>query len=236
MKESFERITVFDMKEKSDSDNRYQAHSGQRECVRCGNCCKSGGPAFHLQDRAIVEKKKIELQHLFTIREGEPVHENVRNKVSFATSDIIKIKGRDNTWSCLFFDEDRHQCLIYENRPAECRALKCWDTTDIENIYAIDYLTRKDLLQSVRGLWDLVKEHQQRCAYMPIYSLIKDTEQSKTRKKVSELNQIIAYDNQIRNLTVEKAGISPGITDFLFGRPLVVTLKPVMQNKRIIVS
>ena len=36
---------------------------------------------------------------------------------------------------------------------------------EIEKIYAKNRLTRKDLISSIEGLWDLVEEHQNQCGY-----------------------------------------------------------------------
>ncbi len=63
---------------------------------------------------------------------------------------------------------------IYNDRPLECRALKCWDTRELEQIYAAKRLTRRDLISNVKGLWDLIEDHQVRCDYIKIRDLIAD--------------------------------------------------------------
>ena len=79
-------------------------------CRRCGTCCKKGGPAFHLADRAIIEKGAIQLKHLTTIREGEPAWDNVSGGVLPAPTDIIKIKSRPGGRTCVFYDEEAAAC------------------------------------------------------------------------------------------------------------------------------
>ena len=72
------------------------------ECIRCGTCCEKGGPALHAEDKALVEAGRIHTRYLYTIRKGERVHDNVRNCLIPATSDIIKLKGKNQSWVCVF--------------------------------------------------------------------------------------------------------------------------------------
>jgi Fe-S-cluster containining protein len=139
-------------------------------------------------------------------------------------SDIIKIKGKEDTWTCIFFDEQNKQCSIYNDRPQECRALKCWDTRELEKMYARRRLTREDLIAGIEGLWDLIKDHQERCDYQKIKKLINDLAgpyKDKARKKLLE---IIQFDAEIRQLVVDQGGLEPAMLDFVFGRSLKKTL------------
>ena len=128
------------------------------ECARCGTCCIKGGPSFHHEDKELIDKGIILSKFLYTIREGELSYDNVKECLLPAASDIIKIKGQKDSWTCAFFNEN--ECTIYDNRPLECRLLTCWDTREIEKVYSKNRLTRKDLLSAVEGLWDLIEEHQ----------------------------------------------------------------------------
>ncbi len=117
----------------------------------------------------------------------------------------------------MFFDERENNCLIYEDRPLECRVLKCWDTREIEQIYSKNRLTRKDILSDIEGLWGLIEDHQSRCDYEKIGCLVKDLDGDKKNDALETLLEIIQYDVHIRSLIVEKSGTDPEITDFLFG-------------------
>jgi Fe-S-cluster containining protein len=208
------------------TENSPQSSSASRPgaCVRCGTCCQKGGPAIHQDDRVLIEKGGIPSKYLYTIRRGEVVRDNVKGRLMPADSDIIKIKGRDDAWTCVFFDEAEKSCTIYNNRPLECRALKCWDTRELEKIYAGGRLTRKDLISGVEGLWDLIKDHQKRCDYEEIRNLIKNLHGASSKHARRRLSEIIRYDTEIRELVVSKGGMDPQMLDFLFGRPLVKTL------------
>jgi Fe-S-cluster containining protein len=196
-------------------------------CLRCGTCCRKGGPAFHLADRPLIESGTIPLRDLFTIRKGERVKDPIRGVVRPVDTELIKIRGGANTWTCTYFDERDSCCRIYTGRPLECRLLKCWDTTDVEEMTARECLTRRHLLEGVAGLWDLVAEHEARCSCEKLGEMManfKKERQQRTKKAIAE---ILNYDRHLRQLVVEKSRIDPEILDFLFGRPLEKTLAMV---------
>ena len=196
------------------------------ECRRCGTCCRKSGPGLHLEDQVLVESGKIPLKYLFTIRQGEPAFDNVSRVIAPAVTDIIKIQevsdGRD---VCAFYDPSQRGCSIYPDRPAECRALKCWDTEEIERIYSCRRLTRRHLLSRVEGLWDLVQEHQERCDYGYIAELAAQLKQQHAPEAPhAELLKLIRYDDSLRQVTRERSKIDPRMLLFLFGRPLSLTI------------
>jgi Fe-S-cluster containining protein len=194
------------------------------ECIRCGTCCEKGGPGFHIEDRMLIDKGLIPSRYLYTIREGELARDNVKGRLMPVESDIIKIKGKEDSWMCIFFDDVSKKCTVYDDRPLECRALKCWDTRELEKIYANRRLTRKDLVSQVKGLWDLIEDHQTRCDYKKIQDLIKDLTGVKRTQARRKLLEIIRYDAEMRNLVVSRGGLDADMLDFLFGRPLTQTL------------
>ncbi len=199
--------------------------SRRSSCLRCGTCCQKGGPSFHLADQFLIEKGMIPAKYLFTIRKGELALDNVNGGLIPADSDIIKINGRGDTWTCWFYDQPAHSCMIYENRPLECRVLKCWDTADLERVYAEDRLTRKDLVSDVHGLWDLVTDHQARCDYSTIQRLAAAVLAGKRKQELRELIEVIRYDLELRRLVVAQGGLDAAMLDFLFGRPLIRTIQ-----------
>jgi len=187
---------------------------GITECSRCGTCCKKGGPCFHLEDKILIEKGIILSKYLYTIREGELFYDNIKECILPAVSDIIKIKGQKESWTCIFFNEKENECTVYDNRPIECRALKCWDTREIEKIYSKNRLTRKDLLSNVEGLWGLA-----------LTLFIDILKKEKKDGALKDILDIIEYDAQIRELVVQKGGLDPEMTDFIFGRPITETIR-----------
>lgn len=207
------------------NDSKPKPDTTTTECRRCGTCCKKGGPSFHLEDKVLIEKGIILSKHLYTIRKGELSFDNVKGCILPASSDIIKIKGHKGSWTCVFFDEKNHECTIYDTRPMECRVLKCWDTREIEKIYAKNRLTRKDLISSIEGLWDLVEGHQKQCGYDLLTLFIDALNTDKKDDALKGILEIIEHDIKIRELVVQEAGLESDLTDFLFGRPITETIK-----------
>ncbi len=200
------------------------------DCTRCGTCCKKGGPCFHIEDKLLIEKGVILSKFLYTIRKGEKVYDNVRENIQTADSDIIKIKSRKGDLACVFFDENENRCEIYENRPAECKALKCWDTLEIEHIYSENRLERKNIIGNIEGLWELVEDHQARCDYKTISNIAKNLNDN-MNDSVGSILEIVRYDAHIRRLALEKGSIDPGIADFLFGKPMTETIRNYVPKK-----
>ena len=195
------------------------------QCIRCGICCEKGGPSFHIQDRSLIENGTIHTRYLYTIRKGELVHDNVQGHLKPADSDIIKIKGKSPSWECVFFQKKDTSCGIYDHRPLECRLLKCWDTQDMEAAYEKDRLTRQDILAGIEGLWELVTGHEKQCGHDVINRALQESDGVLTKQAQELLSGAIQYDRAIRQLVLENGNVTPDMIDFLFGRPLTVTLK-----------
>jgi len=203
-----------------------QAVTSDRTCRRCGTCCRKGGPALHRQDSPLIEDGRIPAETLYTIRPGEPVQDNVAGRPSFADSDIIKIKGGGADWCCRFLETATNRCTIYDHRPVECRVLQCWDIRAIEALYERERLTRRDLLQGVEGLWDLIEDHERRCNYRRLRDLAGRLSGNSAEQKAAlgDITEMVKYDESLRQLLVENGHTPAGMLDFLLGRPLTQTL------------
>ena len=197
-----------------------------RYCRRCGTCCRKGGPTLHLEDLRLLDEGILPPSHLFTIRAGEPVHDNIRGGIHPVEEDLVKIRGAGDTWACIYYDEARKGCRIYENRPLECRVLKCWDTAEIEAVYVRDRFSRRLLLNGAKQLWELIEDHQTRCDYAEISTLLNDLRRRDPQAD-RLLREKVLYDIHLRVLVVERGLAAMEMTPFLFGRPLVETLKPL---------
>ena len=208
-------------------DKKTNPVTDQAHCRRCGTCCRKGGPALHLEDQALVDSGKIPLKDLMTFRQGEPVYDNVTGSIAPAVTDIIKTKSADeNSSDCIYFDADRKGCCIYDDRPSECAAMQCWDTSEIEGMYNTRRLTRRHLLAKVEGLWDLVVHHQERCDYGHVAELADRIRQHRRVDEAEkELLELIRLDQHLREVTLERVKLDPGMLEFLFGRPLSLTIK-----------
>lgn len=203
----------------------------QTTCKRCGLCCRKGGPALHHQDKALIEKGVIDLQCLYTIRKDEWVYDNVKGCFESAASDIIKIKAQTRASgpqksACRFFEETANRCTIYSNRPLECRVLKCWDVREAMRTYGENRLTRKDILSHIKGLWEMVEDHDRRCSLVEFRNLLKNRDSAiKNAANQQKLSAMIGYDTHLRELLAQKNHLPADSLDFVFGRPLSEILK-----------
>jgi len=194
------------------------------ECQRCGTCCESGGPALHQEDLELVQSGKLPLKDLYTIRKGEMARDNVKGTLAPVAAELIKIKGAGQAWTCCYYDAESKGCSIYANRPLECRVLNCRDTAAIEALYDQGRLTRKDLLDSVPELWDLVEVHEQKCNYHDLANLAAHLQEEHDKSAADSLVKMVSYDAHLRALIIEKGRPEPALLDFLFGRPVSDTL------------
>jgi Fe-S-cluster containining protein len=199
--------------------------ANENSCRRCGVCCEKGGPGLHREDRPLVDSGRIPARCLFTIRRGELVRDNVKGTLTPLDQEIVKIKGDGHGWTCRFYDKENRGCGIYVHRPLECRALNCRDTRRIEKVYATDRLTREDLLRGVRGLWELIDDHERRCSYAALQAWVDEGRCGRGLKQENAILEALRFDAHIRMLTVKRAGMDAGMLDFIFGRPLVDTIK-----------
>jgi Fe-S-cluster containining protein len=193
-------------------------------CRQCGTCCRKGGPAIHQEDKKLLENGHIPLRYLFTIRKNEPVYDNIQGCIISAPSDIIRIKSRESSNRCVFFNPEHNQCTIYDYRPLECRILECWNTREIEERYDKGRLSRQELLATTPHIYNMVEYHENRCAYQIIKKLIQQYNQGDKKNALENIREILAFDNHFRLLAIEKSICKTDVIDFLFGLPLEKTL------------
>ena len=139
-----------------------------------------------------------------------------------AASELIKIKERSGSSVCLFLADTDARCQIYQRRPLECRVLRCWDTREIEAVYRRGRLTREMLLSGVSGLWDLVCDHESRCAYDRIRRLLEEGSDAGWQ----ELGELVRYDRHVRRMAADKGGLDPGCWIFCSDDPWPKRCRP----------
>ena len=131
-------------------------------CIRCGECCLKSSPTLQTKDLPLLVGGSIRLAHLYTIRKGELVRDNVRGRLVPADQEMIKV--RDNRGSCVFYVGEEKACNIYENRPAQCASLKCWDTAEFMELFQSPKLHRQDVVED-GVLQGLLEEQEKRKHY-----------------------------------------------------------------------
>lgn len=188
----------------------------QQECIRCGACCLSGGPALHSEDRQLVLDGHLPISQLITIRKGELAHNPLIDAVQPVKNELVKISGVGQEWNCFFFDPDTKGCSIYDMRPQACKALKCWDLEDIEALIETDTLNRLDLLAPDDPLRPFVLEHERLFPCPDMEELVEHGPADRAAELERMANEEIVY----RKRVVEDFDLTLGEELFYFGRPL----------------
>lgn len=129
------------------------------ECRRCGTCCRKGGPGLHAQDAPLL--RKIGFDALVCLRKGEMVFDQRLGAAKSVGNELVKIRGRGDSWQCWYYDEERGACRIYAYRPLECRVLSCTDPSGLFRAMGTPSLSRKDFVSPDSALMECIVTHDQ---------------------------------------------------------------------------
>lgn len=207
---------------KSPSMHGRSEPSNNTGCLRCGTCCRKGPPGLHRRDADLYTRAILGRRDLLTLRSGEWIYDNVRGELAVLEQEMIRVRSAPDG-SCPFL-RDGNACSIYETRPTECRALQCWDTRELERLYARDRLSRFDLLDPESAMRAIVDEHEQCCPYSRVGELAEAVRQGDRGSPYRELAEMAEIDARFRDYLREKAGADRLVLDFLLGRALTETL------------
>lgn len=187
-------------------------------CVQCGECCRRGSPTLYMEDLELLKTEKIPWNQLVTLRRGEPVRHPASGKTFFLVDERIKLREKPGTNTCVFLNEtsDVCTCIIYENRPLQCRAQACWDLTAYEQLKDQVYLTRRDIFAEVDVLLDIIIEHDKRCGFEKLHFLFQQLERN--RDVANQILDLVAYESHFRNFVGQQLNIPEEIYDLVFGR------------------
>ncbi len=191
-------------------------------CIRCGECCLASSPTLQMADVSLVYDGLIEKANIYTIRAGELVRDNVKGEMKVTDKEILKIREKENVGGCIYYDEDKKACTIYEYRPIQCKALACWDEREFMRVYARPKLSRRDVIND-GNLLRLMAEHDKKCSYMELEKYVLQIEKE-GEKAVRSILELLDFDYKIRLLIPEKLGIDSVEMAFLLGRPLTETI------------
>ena len=189
-------------------------------CIRCGECCLRAGPSLQTSDVSLLNEGPIKKSELYTVRVGELVRDNIREKLKITDKEIIKV--REKAGGCIFYDDAGKRCTIYEKRPVQCVAMKCWDESEFMRVYAEPKANRRDILRD-NNLLRLMAAHEERCGYAKLDSYVREIESS-GEKAVEKILALLKFDHDIRLMVPEKLDIDTDDLDLIFGRPLTKTI------------
>jgi Fe-S-cluster containining protein len=192
-------------------------------CIRCGECCLKGSPTLQLEDLNRLKKGLIGKKDLYTIRKGELVKDNINEGLVVTKTELVKVREREGeSRGCIFYDDPGKACTIYEHRPSQCAALKCWDTSEFLEVFQGPKLMRKQAIGE-RVLLGLIEEHERRCGYVLLEKLVGEIE-VKGEAAVEQILDLLKFDYHLRPFVADKLGLNPEEMDFFFGRPLTETI------------
>jgi Fe-S-cluster containining protein len=190
-------------------------------CIRCGTCCTKGGPTLHAGDRQIILDGHIRTEHLITIRKGELAYMPPREELQPVQQELVKIAGKGSGWECLFLNKPMSSCMIYANRPLECRILKCWDTSHLLSVIYKDLLKRADIINPGDPLLKLIEVHEKKCAIQEMENILSSlSDKNDKSKSLKELAQLVQEDLFIRSRAVSEFALTLALEIFILGRPL----------------
>lgn len=191
-------------------------------CIRCGECCIQSSPTLQAEDLPLVKEGTVPRQNLYAIRKGELVWDNVAEALLVAREEMVKIREREGG-SCLYYDHDQRGCRIYGARPAQCSAMACWDPGRFMEVYKKPKLAREDVLENP-VLVGLVRAHESKCSYDTMGKHVKRIEKAGD-EAVEAIIQMLRFDHSLRPHISRKLGLDPKEMDFLFGRPMIDTVR-----------
>ena len=198
-------------------------HKLRTHCIRCGECCMKSSPTLQANDLPLVRGGFLRMEQLYTIRQGEMVRDNVHGGIVPADQEMIKVReSKVRKGYCIFYDEEKKACAIYEKRPAQCAALKCWDPSEFMEVYGSPKLHRQDVIESGVFL-GLMEEQEKRCSYALLQEHVSRIPED-GEKAVESLLDLLKFDFHLRPFLVQKLGLRQEETDFFFGRPLIETI------------
>lgn len=199
-----------------------------KQCVRCGACCKEGGPALHREDKELLLAGHFGYQHLITIRKGEFAHTPVTGRLEPLTTELVKIAGKGGDWTCPFLDPGNNSCSIYAGRPLECRLQKCWDTSDLIAAIGINTIVRSDIISPGDEILKVIETHDRECSYIKAEKLVKSVYgKSEKAENLAKLTELARKDISIRFQAMSELGLPEAWELFVFGRPLFKLLEPL---------
>ena len=188
-------------------------------CLRCGECCRKGSPTLYLEDLGILKRGIIKRSELITLRSGEIGFSNVTDDLVLLAEERVKVKEMPGSRQCLFLNPENQGCLIYEDRPLQCRVMECWNPEGYQALDARLFLSRKELLSPHDPLIPVIEVHEKRCAVSKLQEALSKIQKGRTSAQEEALD-ILLYDHHIRGFMEEKHGIGRENQALLFGRLL----------------
>jgi Fe-S-cluster containining protein len=189
------------------------------ECACCGTCCRNGPPGLHLEDVTLYTDGVLDKARLLTLRRGEAVRDNVAGRVMDLPEEMVRLKSDPDSGACIMLQGENH-CLVYDRRPLQCRALKCWDTSELERIYSRNRAARTDLIPEESALAEIIREHERGCFLPDLRDAVESLRREGGGAAVERIGEMLWRDRWFRDYLRENTGAGEDVLQFLLGVPL----------------
>jgi Fe-S-cluster containining protein len=194
------------------------AYDSRPYCIKCGTCCTIGSPTLLKSDFELFDKGVLKPTHLVTLRKGEKAYDPKSEEVIIIDDEMIKLREKDGTKTCIFYDPTDQNCSIYQFRPVQCRKQECWDAQRKTDVAGVP-LSREDLLKPVSSLWDVISRHEERCSHAQLQRSVARLAAT-GGQSIDEFIDLLRFDMHVRDFIGEQLGLTPESVDFFLGRPL----------------
>lgn len=189
-----------------------------KACTHCGRCCRESTPSLHPEDITLVEQGAISLGDLVTLRAGEVVYDNIQGKVRELTEELVKIREKEESIACLFYEPQGSGCQIYDNRPLQCRTLECWNPEKLIGLFESRKANRAELIPH-ETMVELVAAHEARVPLSRLKALLLSNSEATNRE--ADIVDLVNYDLHFREFLAGRLSLTAGEILFYFGRPLL---------------
>ena len=196
----------------------------QDVCLRCGECCVKSSPTLMAGDMHLFQNDVLSWTEIYTLRRGEMGLSPGTGDVVPVEAERLKLKEHSGTRHCLYYATDPNRCLIYEQRPEQCREQLCNRSETERPAAATGFLTREDIFGQHPELWDLIAAHERRCGIDRLKDLLQDLAEDKPEASEA-LFDMLHFDHYLRQMLLQDWEIPPGALDFLLGRPLAQVIR-----------
>jgi Fe-S-cluster containining protein len=195
---------------------RAAAYATRPFCLSCGSCCRNSGPTLYPGDEVLFHAGDISFAHLRTLRAGEEVFSHWENRRTVLEHETVTIAPA-LPGNCPLLDGAK--CSVYDRRPAQCKAQKCWDTSDSDKMMRWPGLTRLDLVAEDDPLRGIITEHDEACSPARLRELaqgVRDGDEEASQAIVKMARE----DGRLRRRVLDEKLAEAEAIPFLLGRPL----------------
>jgi Fe-S-cluster containining protein len=164
-----------------------------------------------------LQREVLTWKDVYTLRPGEKATTR-EEEVTPLKEERLKVREVPGSRQCWFYLAATQTCRIYEDRPEQCRRQNCWGEPPPPP-GPEELLQRRHLLAGVPEVWDLIREHQERCDCGAVARLLAGLETSQ-ESAGDALFEALHFDHYLRQMLIDDWGLSPDTIEFLLGRPL----------------